>query len=245
MRKRPRRILWIVATVAAVFVALLVGAVLLRNPIASFAAKRVMEGHGLSCDPVQSRVPFAIPPSPIELAPMRCESTEGPLRSIRFHTPLYVDLDGLGIGLVHSESVTIALRARPHRDIELNTFGDMSSIVGLDEPAVELMLDFAEMSTRKLPPFLASRANMLRAGRSFATLRDMRVGPVRSGMSISARHMSVGQIAALGDASLRMTASPDRVFADFHFHSMLRLKITTERARARRPNVRFEIGVAE
>jgi len=245
MRKRPRRVLWIVAIVAAVLVALLAGGWWLRNPIASFVATRVMESQGLSCNPVQVRIPSALPPSPIQLAPMRCESSEGPLQSIVFHAPLYVDLEGLGIGLVHSESVTIALRAQPHRNVELNTLGDMTRIVGFDEPAVELMFDSAQMSARKVPPFRVSRANVLRAGQSIATLRDMRVSPMQTGMSISSGDMRVNQASALGDASLVMTASPDRVLVDVHFQSNLRAKVTAEHMRALRPNVRFEIGVGE
>ena len=245
MRTRPRRVLWIVAIVAAAIVALLVGGWWLRNPIASFVATRAMKSQGLSCNPVQVRVPSALPPSPIQLAPMRCESNEGPLQSIEFHTPLYVDLEGLGIGLVHSESVTIALRAQAHRDVELNSLGDMTRIVGFDEPAVEMMFDSAQMSTRTVPIFVVSRANVLRAGRSIATLRDMRVTPVQTGMSISARDVRVNQASALGDASLIMTASPDRVLVDVHFQSNLRAKVTAEHMRALRPSVRFEIGVGE
>jgi hypothetical protein len=245
MRKRPRRVLWIVAIVAAVLVALLVGGWWLRNPIASFVATRVMESQGLSCSPVQVRVPSALPPSPIQLAPMRCESNEGPLQSVEFHAPLYVDLEGLGLVLVHSDSVTIALRAQAHRDVELNALGDMTRIVGFDEPAVEMMFDSAQMSTRKVPPFLVSRANVLRAGRLIATLRDMRVTPMQTGMSISSRDVRVDQASALGDASLMMTASPDRVLVDVHFQSNLRAKVTAEHMRALRPSVRFEIGVGE
>ena len=236
---------WILAIVAAVLVALLVAGWGLRNPIASFVATRGMESQGLSCNPVQVRVPSALPPSPIQLAPMRCESNEGPLQSIEFHTPLYVDLEGLGIGLVHSESVTIALRAQAHRDVELNTLGDMTRIVGFDEPAVEMMFDSAQMSTRKVPPFVVSRANVLRASRSIATLRDMHITPTRTGMSISSRDVRVNQAAALGDASLMMTASPDRVVVDVHFQSNLRAKVTAEHMRALLPNVRFEIGAGE
>jgi hypothetical protein len=245
MRKGPRCILWIVAIAAAVLVVLLAGALLLRNPIASFVATRALESQGLSCEPVQARIRSVVPPSPIELAPMRCESSEGPLQSIHFHAPLYVDLDGFGIALVHSESVTIALRAQPHRDVELNALGDITSIFGLDKPAVELMFDSGQMSARKMPPFLAARANVLRADRSIATLSDMRVTPMHAGMLISAREIRIGQISALGVASLQMTASPDRVFADFHFHSKLRVKVTAENMRAHRPTVRFEIGVGK
>jgi hypothetical protein len=245
MRKRPQRVLWIVAIVTALLVALLMGAWWLSDPIASFVATRAMKSQGLSCNPVQVRVPSALPPSPIQLAPMRCESNEGPLQSIEFHTPLYVDLEGLGIGLVHSESVTIALRAQTHRDVELNSLGDMTRIVGFDEPAVEMMFDSAQMSTRTVPHFFVSRANVLRADRSIATLRDMRVTPVQTGMSISARDMRVNQASALGDASLKMTSSPDRVLVDVHFQSNLRAKVTAEHMRAARPKVSFEIGVGE
>jgi hypothetical protein len=64
-------------------------------------------------------------------------------------------------------------------------------------------------------------------------------------MSISSRDVRVNQAAALGDASLMMTASPDRVVVDVHFQSNLRAKVTAEHVRALRPNVRFEIGVGE
>src|SRR6185369_10026754 len=112
MRKRPRHILSIVAVM---FVAFLVCALSLRNRIASLVTTRVMEGQGLSCDPVQVHVPFAMLPSPIELAPMRCESRTGPLQSIHFHAPTYVDLIGLDIGLIHCASVYIVLREQGMR----------------------------------------------------------------------------------------------------------------------------------
>ena len=171
MRDRPRRVLWIVAIVVAVLVALLAGGWWLRDPLASFVATRGMESQGLSCTRVLVQIPAALPPSPIQLAPMRCESKEGPLQSIEFHAPLYVDLEGLGIGLVHSESVTIAHRAQAHRDVELNTLGDITRIAGFDEPAIEMLFDAAQMSARKIPPFFVSHATVLRAGRLVARLR--------------------------------------------------------------------------
>jgi hypothetical protein len=245
MKQRPRRGPWIVAIIAAALVAVLLGAWWLRDPIASLIATRVTEGQGLSCSLVQVEVPSAWPPSPIQVAPMRCESKEGPLQSIEFRAPVYVDLQGLGIGLVHSESVTVALRAQAHRDVELNALGDMTRIVGFDEPAVEMMFDSAQMSTRKVPPFLVARANVLRAGRLIATLHEMRVEPTQTGMSVSSRDVRVEQAAALGDASLVMTASPDRVHVDVHFQSNLRAEVTAEHMRALRPSVRFEIGVGQ
>lgn len=239
MRKRSRHILSIAAAVLA---AVLVCGMLLRNPIASLAATRVMASQGLTCDPVQVRVPFAMPPSPIELAPMQCESSDGPLQSIHFHAPTYVDLSGLEIGLMHCASVTVELRPQPHRDVELNTLGDITSIVGLNEPAIELLLDAAQMSARKTPSFLASSATVLRATRPIASLSDMRATPTHTGLAISVRSVRVNQVSALGEASLRMTASPDHVFTDFHFHSGLHVTITAEHLRAERPNVRFEIA---
>jgi hypothetical protein len=245
MTKRPRRAVWIIAIVVGVVVALLLGGWWLRDPIASFFATRGLESQGLSCSLVQVQVPSALPPSPIELAPMRCESNSGPLQSIEFHTPLYVDLKGFGIGLVHSESVTIIHRAQAHRDVELNTLGDITHIAGFDEPAIEMLFDAAQMSARKVPQFFVSQAKVLRAGRLIATLRDMRVTPMPNGMSISSPDVRVAQAAALGDASLMMTASPDRVVVDVQFQSNLRAKVTAEHMQAVRPNVRFEIGVGE
>ena len=240
-RSHPRR--WIVATVAALLASLLAGAWLLRDPIASFVATRGVESQGLSCTVVQVHIPAALPPSPIQLAPMRCESSAGPLQSVEFNAPLYVDLEGFGIGLVRSESVTMALRAQPHRDVELNTLGDMTRIVGMDEPAVAMMFDSAQMSAREVPPFLAGHAKILRAGQSIATLRDMRVTPLPTGMSISSRDMRVDQASALGDAALMMTATPDRVVVDVQFQSNLRAKVSADHMRAVRPSIRFEIGL--
>jgi hypothetical protein len=242
MRKCPRRILSIVA---AVFGAFLVCGLSLRNRIASLIATRMMAGQGLSCDPVQVHVPFAMPPSPIELAPMRCESSAGPLQSIHFHAPTYVDLIGLDIGLIHCASVTISLRARPHRDVELNTLGDITTVVGLNEPAIELLFDAAQMSARKTPSFLASSATVLRASQPIASINDMRVTQTHTGISISAPRMRVNQVSALGDASLRMSASPDHAFTDLHFHSNVHVTITAEHLQARRPDVRFEIARGE
>ena len=236
--------LWIVALVAAVVV-LVAACWWLRDPIASFVATRGIESQGLSCSLVQVDVPSTLPPTPIRLAPLRCESKEGPLQSIEFHAPLYVDLKGFGIGLVHSESVTIAMRARAHRDVELNTLGDMTHILGFDEPAVEMMFNAAQMSARNAPPFLASRATVLREGRLLATLRDMRVLSMQPGMSVSSPDIRVEQASALGHASLMMTANPDRVVVNVHFQSNVRATVTAEHMRAPRPSVRFEVGVGE
>jgi len=98
---------------------------------------------------------------------MRCESDEGPLQSIELKAPIYDELEGLGIGLVHSESVTIALRAQAHRDVELNALGDMTRVVGFDEPAVEMMPHSAQMSARKGPvSWFRARTSFARADRS-------------------------------------------------------------------------------
>ncbi len=245
MKKPPRFILLIVAIVAAVLVALLMGGLLLRNPIASFAATRVMASRGLSCNPVHVSIPFTIPPSPIELAPMRCELSEGVLQSIQFHEPLYVNLSAFSIALVYCASVTIVLHVRPHRDVKLNALGDITRIAGFDEPAVEFMFDTAQMSARKTPPFLASRATVFRGSRRIASLNDMRVTTIQAGLSISAQNLHINQVSKLGNATLQLIASPDMVLADVLFHSNLCAKVIAKHMRERRPNIRFEIGIDE
>lgn len=223
-------------------VALPVAGLLSRNVLATRAATRVLAGQSLSCEPLRASVPFALPPSPVELAPMRCTSRSGPLQSVHFEAPVYVELNGLHIDLVRCASVTISLRAQPHPDVERNALGEVGGIVGLDEPAIELLFDATHMAAHPPPPLLAANATVLRAGLPLAVLTELRLVPVPEGMSVTARSMRAGQISALGAASLRATASPEHALTVLHFDSNLRVTLTAERMQSPRPRVRFEIG---
>lgn len=234
-----RRSLWIVT---ALLIALPATGLLFRNVLATHAATRVLAGQSLFCESVRVRVPVALPPVSIELAPMRCQSPAGPLQSIHFAAPLYVDLSGWHIERLHCASVTISLRAQPHSDVELNTLGDLTAIAGLDEPAIELMFDAAHMAAHPAPPFLAASVTVLRAGLPLAVLTDLRMMPLPEGMSLVARSMRARQISALGVASLRATASPERAQAVLQFESKLRVTVTAEHLQAPRPRVRFEVA---
>jgi hypothetical protein len=238
--KRQRAVI-ILSIVGALFALFVVG-VLLRNSIASFVAARVLASQNVSCNRVQVSIPAALPLSAIESAPMRCESSKGPVRVIDFRSPLVIELKGFGARAAHCSNVTIDLRPRRHPEVDTNVLGDIADLLGLDEPGVELLFDAAETSSQKSRPFSAARATLFRAGQLIAKLSDVHVNPTPNGMVITARKLNFSQIALLGDASLRVVSSPDRVLADVRFSPNLHAKVIGENMRARRPKIKFEIG---
>jgi len=234
-----RHSLWIVT---ALLIALPATAWLFRNALATHAATRVLAGQSLLCESVRAHVPVTLLPSMIELAPMRCQSPAGPLQSIHFAAPLYVDLSGLHIERLHCAAVTISLRAQPHPDVELNTLGDLSAIAGLDEPAIELMFDAAYLAAHPALPFRAASVTVLRAGQPLAVLTDLRMMPLPEGISLAVRSMRARQISAPGVASLLVKASPEVAQAVLQFQSKLRVTVTADNVQAPRPRVRFELA---
>lgn len=239
MTRGVRHSLWIVL---ALLVALPATGWLYRNALATHAATRMLADQSLLCEPVRAYVPFTLPPSPIELAPMHCRSPTGPLQSIQFTAPLFVDLRGLQIERLRCATVTIVLRAQPHPEVELNTLGDLSAIAGLNEPAIELLFDAARLAAHPTFPLLAASVTVLRAGQALAVLTDLRIMPLPAGISLAARSMRARQLSALGVASLLVKASPEHVEALLQFQSKLRVTLSADNMAAPRPKVRFTLA---
>ena len=239
MSGTSHRTLWIVT---ALLIAIPAMGLLFRNALATLAATHVLARQALVCDSVQARVPFALPPIQIELAPMHCRSKAGPLQSIHFAAPLHVDLGSGHIAAVRCATATLALRAQPHREVELNTLGDLTALVGLDEPAVELMFDAAYLAERPTLPLRVANVTVLRDGRPLAMLTELQVLPLPDGLSLAARSLRAGQISALGAASLYATASPGHARAVLKYPSRLRITVIAEHLDAPKPSVRFEIA---
>ena len=137
----------------AALVLLSVGGLLcFRDAILSVVAARVLARRGIRCGPISLRLPLALPPSPIVLAATRCELAEGPLAAIAFKEPLSIQLDGFTVGPITCASVEVDLRPRLRREVELNTLGDLTPLVGLEQAALDLMFDTAALSSQKAPP---------------------------------------------------------------------------------------------
>ncbi len=238
-----RRILWVVFVTLAALLVLFLAGLFSRHAIASFIAGRALAQKGFDCDPLSVHVP--LPPTMLELAATRCKVTKGPLESIEFKEPLFIKLDGLEIEALECASMEVNLRASEHREVDLNTLGDLSSIMRLDEPVLGLMFDSAKLSSDPQPPLLARRAVLRRAGKQVSTSQDLRVISNDAVMTVTSPAIQVDQAALLGTGVLRLTATLTAVTVTMLFAGDLRVKIALDHIDATKPSADFNIALGK
>lgn len=239
--RRRARLIKLAIVLAALLVLCLAG-LFLRHGIASFFAGRVLAQKGFHCDLVSVHVPFALP---LELAATTCKVTEGPLESIVFKEPLSVELKGLAIRALACPSVEFNLRPSEHRDVELNTLGDMSGIVGLDEPVLGLLFDSAKLSADKTPPLRATQVVLRRGGKQVARLRELLIVSSDEGITLSSPRVRLDQAELLGEGAMRLTATPTAAVVTVVFAGDLKVKVVLDHIDATRPTADFNIALGE
>ncbi len=210
------------------------------DALATFIAGRALAQKGFDCDPISVHVLLGLPVK-LELAATTCKVTEGPLESVVFKELLSIELEGLSFKELTCASLEINLRASAHRDVELNTLGDLSSIVGLDEQVLGLMFDSAKLSSDRNPPLLAARAVLRRAGKQVSSYRELRVVSTDEGTTITSPALQLAQAAVLGEGSMRLTATPTAAVVTVIFGD-LKIKIVLDHIDATKPSADFNIA---
>ena len=233
---RARRILLIAL---AALVASLMAGLLSRDALASFIAARSLAKKGFECAAIAVHAPVGFPVK-LELAPTHCKVREGPLESITFKEPLFIRLDG-----VECASLEINLRPAAPREVDRNTLGSLSSIVGLDGPVLEMMFDSAKLSSDRNPSLLATRAVLRRAGKPVSSYQDLRVVSSDEGTIITSPAVQVAQATVLGPGALRLTATPTAVTLSVVFAKDLRVKVVLDHIDATKPSADFNIAIGE
>jgi hypothetical protein len=188
-------------------------------------------------------VPLAIPPSPIELGATRCAVGEGPIASIEFKEPLLIELDRFAIASLTCASLEIELRLRAHREVELNTMGDLTRLIGLDRPVLDLMFDSAVISRDANPPLRAARAVVRRAGKVAIAFRDLRIVSGDKGMTVSSPRAMVPAAALLGEGDLVLKATPTAAVAAVSYPGGMHVTIVLDQIDATRPKADFRVAV--
>lgn len=232
-----RRIAMIAALVAGVLACVVAVAFSQRGPLATFFARRAMEAAGLHCDQLTVQLASSRLPSHLDLAPMRCTSPTGPLASVRFVTPLHVRLAGLRVRSTECDEILVDLRAT-HREVSLNTLGDIGHIGGLDQSGIDLALDSAQLASNPHPPFHAVHATIHRAGRPVAVLEHLRVSTTDTVRRTSASRLRAATAPFLGDGTLDARSTPDRADVNFVF-GHLHIHVEGRHLEDRRPQVSF------
>jgi hypothetical protein len=235
-----RRVLW---SLLAAVLALTLAGLFFRDALASFGATRLLAQRGFHCDPLSVHVPLMIPPANLQLEPSRCKVSEGPLESVLFTEPVSLHLEGFEVRSLAFTSLEINLRPAAAREVDRNTLGDMSRIVGLDQPALELMFDSAKLSRGRNPSLEAGHAVLRRAGKQVAGFRDLRVATSENGSTISSPHAHLDQAALLGEGALRLTATPTAAVFSVVFAGDLKVKIVLDHIDATRPTADFSVAI--
>lgn len=138
-----------------------------------------------------------LPPSTLELAGTRCKVAEGPLEWIEFKEPLFIKLEGLSIGSLGCGSIELNLRPSTHKEVTLNTLGDLTRIAGVEHQVLELMFDSATLSSGVHPPLFAAHAVLRLGGKEVATYEELKVVSTETAMTVtspSVRSSSPGSI---------------------------------------------------
>lgn len=233
--RRPLRI------ALAVLLILFLAGLFSRHAVATFIVGRALARKGFDCELISVHVP--LPPSRLVLAATRCKVAEGPLEAIEFKEPLSIELDGLSIRGLECASLEVNLRPLTHKEVELNTLGDLSRLIGLEQLVVELMFGTAQLSSQPNPPLLAARAVILRAGKRVSSSQDLRVISNEAGMTITSPALQLEQAPLLGEAALRLTATPTAVTVNVIFAGDLRAAVVLDHIDASRPSADFDISM--
>jgi hypothetical protein len=214
-----------------------------RDAIVSAAAARALARRGVHCGPISVHLPLSLPPSPITVGATRCELAEGPLRAIEFQGPLSIHLDGFKVGSVTCASIEVDLRPRVQRDVELDVLGDLSRLVGLEQAALDLMFDTAELSGRKAPRFLAAQAVVSREGQVVIRFHELDVTSGDEGMTVSSPRACFEPAAVLGEGPLVLKATPTLAVVTFAFSKSMRVEIVLDRIDGARPAAQFKLAL--
>lgn len=239
--RRSRSIRRIVLVGLAALLGLFLVVLFARHSIATFFVSRVLARKGFDCGPISVHVP--LPPSKLELAATRCKVAEGPLESVEFKEPLSIKLGGLEISALECASLEVNLRSSTHKEVDLNTLGDLSRLMGLDQLALELMFGTAKLASDPNPPLRAAQAVLRLAGKQVSSYRDLEVISNAAGMTITSPAVQLDQAALLGAGVLRLTATPTAVTVTVVFAGDLKVKVVLDHIDASRPSADFEISI--
>jgi hypothetical protein len=234
-------ILW--SSLAALLLLSVGGLLCFRDAILSFLAARVLARRGIRCGPISLHLPLALPPSPIVLGATRCELAEGPIVALAFKEPLSIQLDGFKVGSITCASVEVDLRPRPRREVELNTLGDLTRLVGLEQAALDLMFDTAALSSQKAPPFQAGQAVVRREGQPVIRFHELEVTSSDQGMTVSSPRACFDPAAVLGEGPLVLKATSTLAVVTFAFSKSLRVEIVLDHIDAGRPTAEFRLAL--
>jgi hypothetical protein len=169
---------------------------------------------------------------------------QGPLQIVEFKEPLYIHIHRFKIAVATCNDLRIDMRPRAHQEVEKNTLGDLTRLVGADEPAVELMFDSAKLSEDDNPRIFAAHARITRATKPIVEFRDLHVTSTDEGMVVTSEKAHVDQAAILGDGVLRLVATPTAATVDVKFAKALKVKVVLDHVDATKPKVDFNIAIA-
>lgn len=239
-KNRSQRIVKVGVAVVGTMALLVVAALSFRNPLVSFVAKRIARAGQVECDRIAIRVPLW--PSTFSVEPTRCVVATGPVASIQFLEPLLVRLDGWHVVSASTSAIDVDLRTQ-RRAVRLNTLGDVSRAVGMEQPGVDLVLDWAALASPRMPPFRAEHAIIRRAGQRAVSLTGLELAPQGSGQSISAAAARVDQVAVLGPARLNGHSTTSRTTLALTFSDHLRIGIAGHHLDTARPTIDFSVTI--
>ena len=242
MRRRAagRIYLSVIAAVVLIAVVALVALAATRHRIASAAAKAGLEDNHLACAPVRAHAPLAIVPDRVRLDPMRCESDRGPMRLVRFRSPVIVEMDGFDPRAIRSHRADLVLRPRDTEAADTNTLGDLLDVTGVADPLIALLLDASDLAAFDAPALLIDRLRLFRGRQHVADLRAFRLRHDGRAVVLTGGPVTMQAVAGVEVDTLVARATRERATARVTAHG---LAAVMEGSRLASPRPRFEFRV--
>lgn len=161
----------VLLSVFAVLAILLVATYAFRDPIATAAfAYGVDHRDGVACSHPRIRIASSL--DEVEIAPLECALSRGPLAKAKTFTPARIFLDGSRVKRVSIARAALDFRDRDLARVESNTLGDVVDLAGVRAPMINSILDASEMYSPDAPPVSIDHLTMLRNGETENVLHD-------------------------------------------------------------------------
>jgi hypothetical protein len=142
-----------------------------RNSLATRVfALAVDQSDDVSCSHAAIQIAKSL--DAVEIAPVDCSFSSGPLASAETFATTRIAFKGFGVGQIHVTRAAMNFHKRDVSDIPSNTLEDMANITGMRDQLMKAVLDASEMYSPNVPPVSIDHLTVLREHKRESVIHD-------------------------------------------------------------------------
>jgi hypothetical protein len=154
----------------------------------------------------------------VEMAPIECSFSRGPVASAQTFTPTKITLKGFGAKQVHVARAVMNFRERDVSKIPSNTLEDIANITGMRDQLIKAVLDASDMYSSDAPTVSVDQLTILRERKRESVIHDFVMtqdGPWNRSQG-SKVEVGLDGVASLRNFDRRVTATRGSLKIDIH-----------------------------